>query len=213
MTSPGTPPSAEWAPYLDPDERILWQGRPDPQMSLRGAESATLLIGLVILGFISWFMVEFWMYHDGPVWGDSTPFGLVLWVIIGVCVGLTGPVGMKIVRRGTWYTLTDRRAIIAHWPQVFGYTIYRGLDCYPVHAVEVVPSDLRGLQTVNFAWLSERATYDDGWRDVRLPRLNARDKRSVRDHRVGFERLADAEDVAALCRKVEAAGLAARSDP
>jgi hypothetical protein len=207
MSMGGTQPSPLWRPYLDPDELILWQGRPNPRMSWRGGEMGTLLLGAFVLGFIGFFTVEAWLHHEGPepVWGDESPVGLLVWIAIGIVIGLSGPLGMRMVREGTWYTLTTRRAIIAHWPQLFGFTVYRGLDSYPVHDIEIVPSDLRGLQTVNFAWLSERSTFQNGWRNVRLVQRNASDRSHIRNHRVGFERVTNAQEIVDLCRQVEAA--------
>lgn len=207
MSPSSRSPGSEWDRYLAPDEQILWQGRPAPGISWRGGEMGTVLLGGFILAFLAFFFLDVWLSSDGSpvVEDDFSPWGILLWLVLAVVLALSGPLGMRMVRRGTWYTLTDRRAIIAHWPRVFGITVYRGLDSYPVSDVEIIRSDLRGFDTVNFAWLSQRQTFDDGWRRVPLNgRAATTGAARIRNHRIGFERITGAERLAALCRAVQA---------
>lgn len=190
-----------WRPYLDPEEVILWQGRPQPGWSWRAGENGTILLGLFVIGFVLFAVI------DSLASGQSGPIGgLIVFVIIGLVIAASGPVAMAVVRRGTWYTLTDRRALIAHWPTLAGITLYRGVDCYPITEVALVPADLRGLETVNVSRLSHRHTFAKEWR--RAGSLtgatgpHGAQPRRYRDHQVGFERLAEGAHVAALCRKV-----------
>lgn len=151
-----TPRAQDWEHYLDPEETILWQGRPAPGWSWRGGENGTILLGLFVLGFIWFFTLEQVWYGEPLQWGF-----VLVWTVFACLLALLGPVAMAMVRRGTWYTLTSRRAIIAHCPTVAGITVYRGLDCYPVTSVDCVPSDLRGLETVHFSRLSQRHTFHE----------------------------------------------------
>ncbi len=189
----------DWQGYLDPDEVVLWQGRPQQGWSWRAGENGTIILGLFVLGF-------FWFFTLEQIWyGDPLPLGFALGGTAAAAgLALIGPLAMVMVRRGTWYTLTSRRAIIAHWPMIAGITVYRGVDCYAITEVDLVPSDLSGFWTVQFSHLSQRFTFDDGWQ------LVAGQGRSGygevgghrRDHRVGFERIPDGPQVADLCRRV-----------
>ena len=204
--TPGHRPASDWDPYLMPDEEILWQGRPDSRITWRGGERWTVLIGAIILAFIAFGLWDTFRHGDA-----SDPFtfgnalGVLVFVAIAVLVMLSGPVGLHIVRDGTWYTLTTRRAIIAHWPLVFGKSIYRGLDCYPITEVSVESSDIDGLMTAHFARLSNRHTFveGEGWRRAGGRRSHTDASMRNTDPKVGFERIADAQLVADLCRKVQ----------
>ncbi|MCC5964673.1 MAG: hypothetical protein JJU24_00925 [Natronohydrobacter sp.] len=196
--NPGmTGPDESWRPYLDPEEVILWQGRPQPGWSWRAGENGTILLGVFIIGFLLFVVIE------SLAAGQSGPIGgLIVFAIIGLVIGASGPVAMAMVRQGTWYTLTDRRALIAHWPTIAGVTLYRGVDCYPITEVALVPADLRGLQTVQVARLSDRYTFHDGWRYAGgRGRGNAQGRH--RDPPVGFERVTEGSHVAELCRQVQ----------
>lgn len=185
-----------WEAYLEPDETILWQGRPDPRWSWRGGENGTLILGAFVLGFLIFAVVD-----SAPPDDTSSIAPLLVWALFAVLLGVSGPLAMQMVRRGTWYTLTSRRAVIAHWPMIAGVTVYRGLDCYPISQVARVPSDVSGLETVQFSWLSQRRTFSDGWHHVPL-RNSVSGGGYRRDHAVGFERLSDGAEVEALCRSV-----------
>lgn len=210
MTDKPAPPDANatgWQAYLPPDETILWQGQPASEISWRGGEMGTVLLGAIIFAFIGFGVWDSWVHSDGS---DPFTFGRALGVMvfasIGVGVTVSGPLGMQMVRRGTWYTLTNRRAIIAHWPMVFGVTVYRGLDCYPVTDVAVVGSDMQGLKTVQFSRMSQRHTFvdGDGWRKTGSAHSLSSSSRRTYNLPVGFDRIADAAHVAELCRKVKA---------
>lgn len=189
--------SDAWAPYLAKDERVLWQGRPALGFRWRSGENATMLLGLFVIGFVGFGIYETTAAGEYDMLG-----GFLIWIGIGAVIGLSGPVAMAVVRRGTWYTLTDRRALIAHWPTVAGMTVYRGVDCYPITEIDLVPSDMAGLDTVQFSRLSQRHIFDDlGWRRVGHGRRSG-DTR-VRDQQIGFERIKDGAQVAALCRDVQ----------
>ena len=196
-----------WEAYLLPGETILWEGRPATAISWRGGEMGTVLLGGIILAFIGFFVWDTWNIDD---WSDHVEeravTGLMIFAAIGLLLAASGPLAMQMVRRGTWYTLTSRRAIIAHWPTLLGVTVYRGLDCYAITEVGVVPSDVRGLKTTQFARLSGRHTFiaGEGWRRAGIRAGRSSGGNYTRDQQIGFERIEDAEHVAELCRKVQA---------
>jgi hypothetical protein len=212
MTGRGVQPGAEWEPYLEPGEMILWQGRPATAISWRGGEMGTVLLGAILLGILGVFPVLMRLEHAGPgsPWDDTSRWGAMIFAGLAVGVALSGPLIMRMVRRGTWYTLTSRRAIIAYWPILFGRTVTRSLHGYPISDVQVVASDVPGLDTVFVAWDRERAIFDTdgekGWRGVAPNAGMTRASQRMRDHRVGFERVADAAELARLCRQVQEQG-------
>lgn len=185
-----------WRPYLDPEEVVLWQGRPQRGWSWRAGENGTILLGLFIIGFL------FFATYDMIRSGQAGEFGgLLVWVGIAIVIGASGPVAMAVVRRGTWYALTDRRALIAHWPTLAGKTLYQGIDCYPISQVKLVPADLPGLQTVQFSWLSRRYTFQNTW--IRAGgAATGTHHDHIRDTQIGFARISEGESVAQLCEQV-----------
>lgn len=184
-----------WRPYLDPEEVMLWQGRPQRGWSWRAGENGTILLGVFIIGFL--FFATYDMIQSGEAGGFG---GLLVWAGIGILIGASGPVAMAVVRRGTWYALTDRRALIAHWPTLAGKTLYQGIDCYPITEVALVPADLRGLQTVQFSRLSQRYTFHHIW--IRAGGAARGTQGRTRDAQIGFERISEGESVAQLCEQV-----------
>lgn len=210
MPDAKTPPALDtsgWQEYLSQDETILWQGRPATGISWRGGAMGTVVIGAVMLAFITFGLWDTWRYRDGSdpfTFGDA--LGVLVFAGIAALVMLSGPVGLHLVRLGTWYTLTNRRAIIAHWPTLFGVTVYRGLDCYPITEVAVAKSDVQGLMTAHFSRMDQRHTFvaGDGWRKTSAEYSRTDHTRRAHNHPVGFERIADAAQVAELCRNVQA---------
>lgn len=96
-----------WRGILDPGERILWQGRPDPGFYLTVRQVVPAVFGVFFAGF-----ALVWMVMAAAAGGVFWMFGLIHFT---VGVGLTGYSLFwdSFKRRHTWYTLTDRRAFIA----------------------------------------------------------------------------------------------------
>lgn len=111
-----------WQGILEQDEQILWQGQPaggirfDPE-DLRGT-----LMGLFMTCF-----ALFWMWGASQ---GSVVFALfgIPFLAIGLAETLKGNVIAAYVRSRSWYTLTNRRAIIATDMPVRG----RRLTTYPI---------------------------------------------------------------------------------
>lgn len=112
-----------WQGILEPDERILWQGQPARGIRFETEDLTRTLMGIFMLCF-----ALFWMWNAAQGGGVifalfGTPF-----LLIGLREALQGNVVAAYVRSRTWYTLTDRRAIIATDMPVQG----RRLTTYPL---------------------------------------------------------------------------------
>lgn len=112
MTDTTTQPNADavpagWEGIIDPGERILWQARPSQGFHMDLVKLPVAIFGLFFAAF-----ALFWMVMASQAGGVFWMFGLIHF---SVGVGLTfGAVAWGTVkRRGTWYTLTNRRAFIA----------------------------------------------------------------------------------------------------
>lgn len=104
---------------LEDDERILWQGRPSGRVRVTWARCVTSVFGLIYVAF-----ALFWMSAAASIVDGQGPL-LAALPLLGLPVALIGAnmaVGQylwdAIRRRRTWYTLTDRRAMISR--KVFG---------------------------------------------------------------------------------------------
>jgi len=98
---------AGWEGILDDGEHILWQGRPDPGFHMDLSKLPVALFGLAFAGF-----ALFWMVMAAQAGGVFWMFGLIHFSVgLALAFGAVGWGNVK--RRGTWYTLTDRRAFIA----------------------------------------------------------------------------------------------------
>lgn len=170
-----------WAPLLDPDEYILWQGRPDGGLHLKGSN---LLISGLGVGFIafSFFWIAMAFSFPGT---QSNPLGW-LFPMFGlpfVAVGLWLVFGVHVVdvrkRRRSIYALTNKRALIG---TDFGT---RRLKSHPISkdtALELRPGP---PDTVIFA-VVERHNDDE-----------------TRVEEIGFEYIADGARVYEMIRKVQ----------
>jgi hypothetical protein len=102
-----------WEGILDPGERIIWQGRPSGRLTFRGQKPGAMLVGGVFVA-VSLFFIAIGFAVGSVIF--------VLFPMIHLSVGLALVAGQPFWRvyahRHTWYTLTDRRAVIAtdHWP-------------------------------------------------------------------------------------------------
>ncbi|MEA2409612.1 MAG: hypothetical protein QOC77_173 [Thermoleophilaceae bacterium] len=98
-------------PYLRPQERLLWSGRPDPSVLFTGKDGFLIPFSLMWGGFaIVWEVAAIVGTKGSSRW-------FVLWGIPFVCVGLYMIFGRFILKRRrkreTAYGLTDRRALVA----------------------------------------------------------------------------------------------------
>lgn len=152
--------SDDWARILEPGERVIWQGRPDPGLRFDGFAPGTTVFGLAVAGFALFFTWQ----GLGAV--ASGPLG-ILFPVAGIAflgVGLNLAGGRFFLdawmRRHTTYSLTNRRAFIA--TEAFGR---RRLRAFPIDASTVVDLVDGPLQSVGFrgartALSAPRASFD-----------------------------------------------------
>lgn len=123
-----------WQGILDDGERILWQGQPDARLRISPAEIRKALPGVVMLAFALFWMV---MAAQG-----SVMFALFGLIFVAISIrNIAEPLLLPAFRRSrTWYTLTDRRALVATDLPFQG----RRLVSYPIDRdtpVEYLPGD------------------------------------------------------------------------
>lgn len=165
-----------WTPYLDPDEEILWQGKPAQSVIFTMTSPTRHLMGLFAIGFS-----VFWMTGAAQAGGSYWMFGLILFL-----VGLFEAVGIFFWRafaaRSTWYTLTTRRAMIATDMPFLGRQLktYRIAPTTPLSYLPGSPA------TIHFAQEERRGS---------------KGRRYMVD--IGFERIAEGDKVFGLMRDVQ----------
>ena len=95
-------------PYLAPQERVRWSGRPQQGFALRAADALMIPFSVLWCGF-----AIFW---ESAVVLTDAPFFFKLWGIPFVLVGLYMVAGRffydAFLRSNTYYALTDRSALI-----------------------------------------------------------------------------------------------------
>ena len=164
-----------WEGILDKDEVIRWQGRPDGAVVWQVSNFATLLFGAAFSGF-----ALFWMIMAAQAGGGFWMFGLIHF-FVGIGIGI-GPVFWSTLkRRKSWYTLTNKRALIATDMPTKG----RVLKSYPITKdtmIELVSGDPASLHFATVQRRSKNGTYKA---------------------KIGFERIADAQQVYTLMRDIQ----------
>lgn len=98
---------AGWQGLLDEGETILWQGRPDKGIRWFDGDVTSTLMGVVMVCF-----ALFWMFKAAQADTLMWVFGF-LFLIVGARQTIAGNIVPAYIRSRSWYTLTDRRAIIA----------------------------------------------------------------------------------------------------
>ena len=96
-----------WEQILDKGEKILWQGRPDISIHFKPANIVPMIFGGIFAGF-----AVFWMVMAASTGGFFWMFGL-LHFAVGMMLAVGPLLWGPYKRAHTWYTLTNRRAIIS----------------------------------------------------------------------------------------------------
>jgi len=164
-----------WKGILEDDEKILWQGRPLRSFRPRITQLPTFLFGSAFAGF-----ALFWMIMAAAASDRFWMFGLIHFVV-GLGVAL-GPIVLDhLLRKNTWYTLTNRRAFIATDMPMAG----RKLKSYPINRSTLLTLQDGDPPSVYFA--EEYRTTKNGSRRMEI----------------GFEAIPDGRDVMELMRSVQ----------
>ena len=165
-----------WEGILDPGERIVWQGRPDQGFNIAASDIGSAVFALFFTGF-----AVFWMSRAAEMGGAFWMFGLIHFSV-GLGLVWKSVFGPTRRRRRTWYTLTDRRAFIATDTAKTG----RALKSYPITPETRITYKDGPPATIHFA--RERHKTSKGRSYI---------------SRIGFERIADGQNVLALLRKAQ----------
>lgn len=164
-----------WEGILDEGEVIRWQGRPDGAVVWKVSSIPAILFGAAFSGF-----ALFWMIMAASAGGGFWMFGLIHF-FVGIGIGI-GPVFWNTLRRRkSWYTLTNKRAIIAMDMPTKG----RVLKSYPITKDTMLALVSGDPASINFATDQRRR------------------KNGTYKVKIGFERIADAQQVYALMRDIQ----------
>lgn len=163
----------EWEGLLDPDEWIIWQGKPSSRIQLE-FDSIFLVLFMMVWGGIPLFMVI--TNPAALLLGVPTLFlGIALYFFAGQHFWAA------YQRSRTFYSLSNTRAFIAR----AGLT-GRKLDSYPITEPTTLQIDEGRSKTVWFGATKGRQMFS-----------------SKTEKKLGFERLEAPRDVYQLLRKVQ----------
>ncbi len=165
---------SEWQGILDDDEDILWQGQPDGTLRLDMSQPMGIAMGVFFMGFS-----VFWMNGASKAGGIFWMFGLLFFGI-----GFFNAIGVHFwkayLRRTTYYTLTNKRALIA--TQTFGKRV---LKSYPITKSTLIEWEDADPATIIFA----RETRGSG--------------KNSYEAKIGFEYIQDDKKVVTMLRKIQ----------
>ncbi len=182
-------PSDEWRGILDPDENILWQGRPLPGAPVELAKLGRAAGGLLFAGF-----AVVWMASAMRAGGMFWMLGLIHFSL-GLLIAMRALFWSRIKRSNTWYTLTDRRAFVATSIPLQGPK----LKSWEINADTVLTLDEGPPTSVGFGF------------------EKARGRSAKKLRAVGFEQIPDGRAVYDMMRKIRQrsldAELRAKEDP
>ncbi|KFI31555.1 hypothetical protein CDV50_02215 [Haematobacter massiliensis] len=177
----GASASGGWEGILEPGERVLWQGQPEPGLDLSRASLGRLAsaLPLVIFGL-------FWIAVTVEAGGDDLIARLFPLFGVMILIGGLWHGGLRLlwdsyVLRHTVYTLTDRRAFIATDPMG-----RKRLKSWPLDEMVLLDYDGEVPGTI---WFGQQFN----------PNRPGR-------RRVGFQRIAEARRVYDMMRKIRAGG-------
>lgn len=157
----------DWDDLLEPEEQILWQGRPEASFRIGRGGALISVFGLFVLGFaILWISLAARISTGSfidlvfPLFG--LPFVLAgLWMVVGVHVW------SMFQRRYSFYTLTNRRGFIGADLPFLG----RRLNWYDVDPNGIGVVERGGLTDVQFGSqkISQFRTQTDMFNTHRVP--------------------------------------------
>lgn len=164
-----------WSEILGDGERLIWQGQPEPRNRFRGEDAIGVVMGLFFMAFS-----VVWMLMASKAGGLFWMFGLIFFFI-----GLYNSVGRWIwtpmIRRRTWYSLSNQRAFIAVDHPIRG----RSLKSYPIGPDTEITLEHGAFNAVWFA--SERRASKSGTGRTRI----------------GFDMLKDTSEIMRHIRSIQ----------
>ena len=182
------PRQGEWASVLEPDERLLWQGRPEGGLTFGARQMVIAGIGLVVVVLGGALAME----GAAGLRADAAQAGAVLGLaaralLFGAGCVIVPAAADALRRRGTAYALTDRRALIE--TDFMG----RGLAAWPIGPHSPVWRG-RGRRVAS-VWFAVH-------RPPARPLLLRPSGRMTAERPVGFENVAQPDKVLALLEQV-----------
>ncbi len=173
-----------WQPYLEADERLLWQGRPAGGVRLDERLRRRLFFGILFIGIFVYLI--FGEQITGAPSPSSFPPGAGIAVIVLGILWLAVPVISDAVTRArTRYALTNKRALIAR-----GGSGHR-IKSYAIDSRTEIDYRPSNLAAINFAQRRESVMETSG---------TTQGRGFVG---VGFRYLTDGEKVYDLMTKVQ----------
>ena len=172
-----------WEHFLEEGERVLWHGRPDAVKLFSPTATKNFVVGIPLIAFGAVMVNVTWPQHGNfqgmwPVW-------VIAALLIGAGLGysLTAPYRDRAKRMRTWYTLTNKRAVIATDIK------RREFTSYPITSENDIRLPIFGPKTtVWFAQHVDPADDHDDTDDITL---------------IGFELIKDAPYVADLLEDIK----------
>lgn len=172
-----------WAPYLEPGERFLWEGRPATGLRFGFADFGPSVVGLIFTIF-SLFWIATAAGAEGPAF---LPYIGALPLLTGLYL-LIGRLYWAARRRArTRYALTDRRALIA--------TTHLGKQMRAIPIEPGMPEGVRMGPESSLIFFRETALGQ---------RLTTGTHTKRNANQIGFEYIADGPHVLALIRQIQA---------
>lgn len=175
-----------WEGILDDDEKILWQGQPFKTIHLHLKQPMAITYGVFHLGIALYLVNMLPLPRElfSGMWAFWAPAVLWTGALLLFLNGFFNVIGVhfwkSFLRRHTYYTLTNRRALIATQP--FGKRMFRS---YPITKTTLIEWKDADPATIIFA----NEIY--GKHD------------SVHKVNIGFERILDDKKVYTLLRKIQ----------
>jgi len=168
---------------MEDGERVLWHGRPDAEALFSPTATRKFVVGLPMIAFGVVMVNVTWPEHGNfqgmwPVWVIAGL--LITW---GLYYSLSAPYKDRAKRMRTWYTLTNKRAVIATDIK------RREFTSYPITQENRISLPLLGAKTT--VWFAQHVVPADDHDDTDTITM------------FGFELIKDAPYVAQLMEKVK----------
>ncbi len=130
-----------WEDIFEPDEVLLWQGRPDTAIVWQKRHILPVVLGLSVacIGII-------WIFLTPLSNGYTVIMGLVL-LLLAAFLAIAPSVMASMVRKASWYSLSNKRAFIAMHREQLG----RKLTAYVIEPDFDIKFDGKDPATIMFA--------------------------------------------------------------